>query len=71
MGGLGATGDMDAGMGTYLLLAEGTGPAEGISGKYWASSTLRTPKKEAEDVAVQERLMEQLEDITGVKIPDA
>jgi hypothetical protein len=68
MGGSSATGDTAAAVDTYVLLAEGTGAAEGVSGKYWFSSRVASPKKEADDVAVQENLVRQLEEITGVKV---
>jgi len=70
MGGSGATGDTNAAIDTYVLLSEGTGAAEGVSGKYWFSSKVTAPKKEADDVAVQQNLMRQLEEITGVAAPD-
>lgn len=71
MGGSSASGDINAAVDTYVLLAEGQGPAEGVSGKYWYQSRVKAPIKEANDVAVQDKLVKQLEEITGVKVPDA
>lgn len=71
MGGRSATGDADAAVKTYVTLAEGKGPAEGVSGKYWFGSQVRSPKRQAEDVAVQDNLIKQLEEITGIKAPSA
>lgn len=70
MGGSSATGDIDAAVDTYVMLAEGGAQAKGISGKYWYQCKTRSPMKEAEDMAVQQNLVKQLEEITGVKVPD-
>ena len=71
MGGAGATGDIHAAVDTYVMLAEGTGAAKDVTGKYWYSSKQRTPKKEALDDAVPQKLVGQLEELTGVKVPNA
>ena len=71
MGGSSASGDINAAVDTYVLLAEGTGAAEGVSGKYWFGSRVAAPKKGADAAAIQEGLMKQLEEITGVKAPAA
>jgi NAD(P)-dependent dehydrogenase (short-subunit alcohol dehydrogenase family) len=71
MGGSSATGDIGAAVDTYVMLATGEGAAEGVSGKYWYQCKTRSPKTEAGDVALQQRFLKQLEDITGVKVPDA
>ncbi|KAK4935806.1 hypothetical protein LTR10_023213 [Elasticomyces elasticus] len=71
MGGSSASGDIEAAVKTYVMLADGEGPAQAASGKYWVSSKERSPKKEANDVAVQDNLIKQLEEITGVKCPSA
>ncbi|KAG9770847.1 short chain dehydrogenase, partial [Aureobasidium melanogenum] len=70
MGGRSASGDLNAAVDTYVLLAEGEGPAKGISGKYWYQSKVRFPKKEAEDTKVQDQLLKQLEGLTGIKATD-
>nr|KAK5444444.1 hypothetical protein LTR18_004148 [Exophiala xenobiotica] len=69
MGGSSAPGDVEAAVKTYVTLAEG--PPDGVSGKYWFSSQVRTPKSQAEDVAVQAKLITQLEEITSIKVPEA
>ncbi len=69
LGGAGAPGDMGAAVDTYVLLAQGTGAAEGQTGKYWASSRQRRPKAEACDEARQDRLVESLAEISGVRPP--
>ncbi|KAL2408050.1 Short-chain dehydrogenase chyC [Exophiala dermatitidis] len=70
MGGRSASGDLNAAVDTYVVLAEGEGPAKGISGKYWYHSQVRSPKKEAADTKVQDQLLKQLEGLTGIKAPD-
>ncbi|KAJ9633982.1 uncharacterized protein PV06_08566 [Exophiala oligosperma] len=67
MGGGHASGDIDAAVETYVLLAEG--PPDGVSGKYWFGSRVRSPKAQADDEALQDRLIEQLQEITGVRMP--
>ncbi|KIW09978.1 hypothetical protein PV08_11754 [Exophiala spinifera] len=67
MGGSSASGDIDAAVKTYVLLAEG--PPDGVSGKYWFGSRVRSPKTQADDRALQDKLIEQLQEITGVPMP--
>lgn len=71
MGGAGATGDINAAVDTYVMLAEGSGAAKDVSGKYFYHCKPRSPKKEANEDAVQQRLVEQLETLTGVTLPSA
>ncbi len=71
MGGAGASGDINAAVDTYVMLAEGTGAAKDATGKYWYHCKPRSPKKEATEDAVQQNLIRQLEELTGVKVPDA
>lgn len=66
MGGSSAPGDVDAAVQTYVQLAEGAGKE---SGKYWFDCKVRSPKKEAESREVQQNLLDQLETITGLKLP--
>lgn len=66
MGGSSATGDINAAVETYVLLAEGTGAAKGVSGKYWFTSQVRPAKEGAEDPVAQQKLLKQLEELTGV-----
>ena len=82
MGGPQAPGSLDAAVETYVMLAEGSGGGGGSSsskggkggqatGKLFGPGGLeRSPKLEADDVATQDRLLEILERITGVKVPD-
>ncbi|KAI2632171.1 NAD(P)-binding protein [Hypoxylon sp. NC1633] len=78
MGGMGAPDDIDAAIDTYVLLAEGTGPAKDQTGKYWYQSRYARPKAAgretgyngaADDEARQSQLIEALEKISGVKPP--
>lgn len=66
MGGSSAPGDIGAAVDTYVQLAEGTVKQ---TGKYWFSCKVRSPKKDAENQAVQQELLDQLEAITGLKLP--
>ncbi|KAJ1338706.1 WW domain-containing oxidoreductase [Microdochium nivale] len=66
MGGSGATDDINDSVGTYVLLAEGSGAAEGQSGKYWMTSREKEPKAEVKDESKQQVLVDSLERITGV-----
>lgn len=70
MGGAGASDDIEAGVSSYILLAEGTGKAEGVTGKHWYQSGFRSSQKSAADEATQERLLKELEEISGVKVPE-
>ncbi|KIW22482.1 uncharacterized protein PV07_12366 [Cladophialophora immunda] len=69
MGGAGATGDINAAVDTYVMLAEGTGAAKDASGKYWYHCKIRSPKRESTDETVQENLISQLEELTGIEAP--
>ena len=70
MGGRGATGDINAAVDTYVMLAEGSGASKGVTGKYWYHSKQRSAKKETNDDAVQNDLVKQLEELTGVTVAD-
>lgn len=69
MGGNYASGDINAAVDTYVMLAEGTGDAEGVTGKYWYRTRTRTPKEDAEDRLIQDKLIQELEGICGIS-PD-
>jgi NAD(P)-dependent dehydrogenase (short-subunit alcohol dehydrogenase family) len=71
MGGAGATGDIHAAVDTYVMLAEGSGKSKDASGKYWYHCEPRSPKREANEDAVQQNLIKQLEEFTGVSVPDS
>ena len=66
MGGSSAPDDIEAAIKTYLLLA--TGGTDG-TGKYFSSSKEESPKKEALDVGLQNKLLELCEEATGIPLP--
>lgn len=70
MGGSGASDDIEAAVETYVLLGEGKGKAEGVTGKHWYHDGFRGCRKEAGDEAVQEKLLGKLAEISGVKVPE-
>ncbi|KAI1780888.1 NAD(P)-binding protein [Hypoxylon cercidicola] len=76
MGGWSAPDDIDAAIDTYVLLAEGTGAAEGVTGKYWYQSRYGASKSSgrdtgyksaADDEARQNQLVEALGEVSGVQ----
>jgi NAD(P)-dependent dehydrogenase (short-subunit alcohol dehydrogenase family) len=67
MGGSGASGDIEAAVKTYVALAEGSIP--NASGKYFFSSTERSPKADATNKATQDKYMKICEEVTGVVFP--
>ena len=67
MGGAGASGDLDAAVRTYILLA--TGETDDATGKYFYSSREKLPKKETMDEEVQDKLLKLCEEVTGVPFP--
>ncbi|KEF55264.1 uncharacterized protein A1O9_08918 [Exophiala aquamarina CBS 119918] len=69
MGGHSANGDIDAAIDTYVMLATGGGAAKGVTGKYWFKCKPNSPMKPAEDEAVQQKLLDELEAVTGLKLP--
>ncbi|KAI0884922.1 NAD(P)-binding protein [Annulohypoxylon maeteangense] len=78
MGGSNAPDNLDAAVDTYVLLAEGSGAAEGKTGGFWYQTRARTSKgpgretsyeKSAEDEARQNKLVEILARISDVKPP--
>jgi hypothetical protein len=52
------------------MLAEDAGAAKGVTGKYWYGRKQRSPKKEANEDALQQNLVNQLEELTGITVPD-
>jgi len=65
MGGAGASDDIEKAVETYVMLAEG-----GVeSGKHWYHCKERGIQKDAANEQIQERLLEQLEGISGVGVP--
>ncbi|OTA55217.1 NAD(P)-binding protein [Hypoxylon sp. EC38] len=78
MGGSGAPDDIDAAIDTYVMLAEGSGTAEGKTGGYWYQKRQGTSKgsgreanyeRSADDEARQNQLIETLAKISGVDPP--
>ncbi|RAH76348.1 short-chain dehydrogenase [Aspergillus japonicus CBS 114.51] len=70
LGGWNATGDLNAGIATYLTLIEGKGDTEAVSGQYWRHSEVQPlPIPEVGDVTLQERLLSELEQITSLRVP--
>ncbi|KAI1799166.1 putative short chain dehydrogenase [Daldinia bambusicola] len=79
MGGSSAPDNIDAAVDTYVLLAEGSGSAEGQTGKYWYQSLARSSAgsghetsylKALDDEATQDKLIRTLEEISGVQPPE-
>ncbi|KAI0432755.1 short chain dehydrogenase [Xylaria sp. FL1042] len=72
MGGAGAPGDIDESDRLYVMLAEGSGEAEGKNGCYWANGKIgpAQSKKETYDEEAQDALLSKLEEITGVRVPE-
>ena len=75
MGGASAPGSLDAAVETYVMLAEetdaATAAAAAATGKLFGPRRKQTrPKAEADDIGVQDKLIEILEGITGVKVPE-
>ncbi|KAI1168423.1 short chain dehydrogenase [Nemania serpens] len=72
MGGAGAPGDIRETERLYVMLAEGSGEAEGRNGCFWENGKTgpARPKEEARDEAAQDALLEKLAEITGVAVPE-
>ena len=66
MGGAGASDDIGAAVENYVALAEGT--LKG-TGKHWYHSKERSFHKGAADEKTQEKLMKELQEISGVEVP--
>ncbi|KAI1740772.1 short chain dehydrogenase [Xylaria scruposa] len=72
MGGSAATGDISESDRLYVILAEGSGEAEGKNGCYWENGTKgpARAKKDAYDEQAQDALLKKLEEITGRAVPE-
>ncbi len=69
MGGPEAPDDLEAAPKTQVWLAA-SGEAEAcVTGEYFYHMQKRTPKAETRDAAVQDRLVEECERLTGVRLP--
>ncbi|KAI0384855.1 NAD(P)-binding protein [Hypomontagnella monticulosa] len=72
LGGGNAPEDIDAAVDTYVMLAEGSGAAEGKTGTYWYQRRERSSKgsgykSAADDEARQDQLIQALGEISGIK----
>lgn len=68
MGGSRAPVDIDTGQRTQSWLAVSEAPAALVSGGYWHNLQQEPPAPETADTAFQDRLMERLAELTGVKL---
>ena len=69
MGGPSAPVSLEQGQRTQSWLAVSNDPAATVSGRYWYDLRRRQPAAEATDVAYQDRLVAELEALTGVTVP--
>ncbi|KAI1153896.1 short chain dehydrogenase [Nemania diffusa] len=70
MGGARAPGDILESDRLYVMLAEGSGEAEGSNAGYWEPGGLGRSREETYDVEAQDALLKRLEEITGVAVPE-
>jgi NAD(P)-dependent dehydrogenase (short-subunit alcohol dehydrogenase family) len=70
MGGLSAPGDIESSIETFVMLALGQDAAEGKTGKYFYNSHESNPNPMADDVGLQDELLQGLEKISGISIPE-
>src|SRR5260221_55824 len=68
MGGPGASGDLETGSRTQAWLAVSNDPAAAVSGGYWHHQQRQAPAPEARDPAFQDKLMDRLAALTGIKL---
>jgi NAD(P)-dependent dehydrogenase (short-subunit alcohol dehydrogenase family) len=71
MGGPGAPVDLHTGQRTQTWLAVSDDPAALVSGRYWHHLRQQQPASEATDAGFQNRLIAQLQELTGVAFPEA
>lgn len=69
MGGPGARDDLDQGHRTQAWLAASDEPAARVSGRYFFHMRQKQPNPAANDVDIQERLLEACRRLTGVTLP--
>jgi NAD(P)-dependent dehydrogenase (short-subunit alcohol dehydrogenase family) len=69
MGGSGAPDDMDQAHLTQVWLAAGDDPKAQVTGKYFYHLKRMTPNPQAEDPALQDRLIDICAEISGVALP--
>jgi NAD(P)-dependent dehydrogenase (short-subunit alcohol dehydrogenase family) len=69
MGGPSAPVDLETGQRTQSWLAASDDEATRVSGRYWHDMRQEQPAGEVTDPAFQRRLIQRLEELTGVKLP--
>ena len=70
MGGFSAPGNIQGSVDGYVNLALGEGEEKGKTGTYWSQTSERTPKSSASDEKAQQGLLKQLQEISGVNLPE-
>jgi len=71
MGGMSAPGNIEHAVDTFVMAALGEGEATlAKTGAYLKDSRVQDPNSLAEDEGLQDRLVKELERISGVKIPE-
>ncbi|KAI1344650.1 short chain dehydrogenase [Xylariaceae sp. FL0016] len=72
MGGAAASGDIRESERLYVMLAEGSGEAQGKNGCFWENGQKgpAQSKKDACDEKAQEALLKKLEEVTGIPVPE-
>ncbi|HEY6802459.1 MAG TPA: SDR family NAD(P)-dependent oxidoreductase [Pyrinomonadaceae bacterium] len=70
MGGPGATGNLQKGYETQVWLAISSDPKALVSGRYFHHQAETRPHADADDITLQERLLELCSEITGVPVPE-
>jgi len=68
MGGAGASDDLEMGHQTQTWLAASDDPAARTSGGYWYHQKRQKPAAEVLDPAFQDRLMDRLAELTGIRL---
>ncbi|MBR0994474.1 SDR family NAD(P)-dependent oxidoreductase [Bradyrhizobium japonicum] len=71
MGGAGAPVDIATGARTQSWLAASEDPAALVSGRYWHHLAQQQPASEATDPKFQDELIDRLNKLTGVELPEA
>lgn len=69
MGGAGAPVDVETGQKTQAWLAVSDDPAALVSGRYWHHFRQQEPARQAMDPSFQEKLLDKLDEMTGVALP--
>jgi NAD(P)-dependent dehydrogenase (short-subunit alcohol dehydrogenase family) len=69
MGGAGASDDLDQGHRTQVWLAVSDDPGAKVTGEYFYHLRRRTAKAAARDVQIQEKLLEECRNLSGVELP--